>query len=66
MSKLLSKLIALAAFIAASLSALATDGWRWSSGPVEKYRPEEHYMRGRGPKWRAKHAQISIRTGASR
>ena len=23
-------------------------------GPVGKYRPEDHYMRGPGPKWRAK------------
>jgi hypothetical protein len=24
-------------------------------GPGRKYRPEEHYMRGPGPKWREKH-----------
>jgi hypothetical protein len=24
-----------------------------------RYRPEAHYMRGPGPKWRAKHAPIS-------
>jgi len=24
-----------------------------------RYRPEAHYMRGPGPKWRAKHARIS-------
>jgi hypothetical protein len=24
-------------------------------GPAGKYRPEDHYMRGPGPKWRAKH-----------
>jgi hypothetical protein len=24
-------------------------------GPVRKYRPEQHYMRGPGPKWREKH-----------
>jgi hypothetical protein len=24
-------------------------------GPAGKYRPEEHYMRGPGPKWREKH-----------
>ncbi len=23
--------------------------------PVGKYRPEDHYMRGPGPKWREKH-----------
>jgi len=25
----------------------------------DPYRPEEHYMRGPGPKWRAKHAPIA-------
>jgi hypothetical protein len=24
-------------------------------GPVSNYRPEQHYMRGPGPKWREKH-----------
>lgn len=24
-------------------------------GRMTKYRPEEHYMRGPGPKWREKH-----------
>ena len=24
------------------------------------YRPERHYMRGPGPKWRAKHASIGV------
>jgi len=24
-------------------------------GPGRRYRPEQHYMRGPGPKWRAKH-----------
>jgi hypothetical protein len=24
-------------------------------GPLAKYRPQDHYMRGPGPKWRAKH-----------
>jgi hypothetical protein len=26
-----------------------------------RYRPEAHYMRGPGPKWFAKHAQLSTR-----
>jgi hypothetical protein len=26
-----------------------------SSGTVKKYCPEDHYMRGPGPKWREKH-----------
>jgi hypothetical protein len=25
----------------------------------DPYRPEEHYMRGPGPKWRAKHAPMA-------
>jgi hypothetical protein len=24
-------------------------------GPAKRYRPEDHYMRGPGPKWREKH-----------
>jgi hypothetical protein len=26
--------------------------------PADNYHPEAHYMRGPGPKWRAKHAQV--------
>ena len=28
-----------------------------SGGSVSQYRPEAHYMRGPGPKWREKHAR---------
>jgi hypothetical protein len=28
---------------------------------ADVYRPEAHYMRGPGPKWRAKHAPVSAR-----
>jgi hypothetical protein len=28
---------------------------------VRTYQPEKYYMRGPGPKWRAKHAQVSSR-----
>jgi hypothetical protein len=32
--------------------------WRWLSASVcDPYRPELHYMRGPGPKWRDKHAR---------
>ena len=27
---------------------------------VDPYRPELHYMRGPGPKWRAKHARTAV------
>ena len=26
----------------------------------DAYRPEQHYMRGPGPKWQAKHATITV------
>jgi hypothetical protein len=29
----------------------------------DPYRPEQHYMRGPGPKWRAKHAPASRDVG---
>jgi hypothetical protein len=32
--------------------------WRRLAAPLfYPYRPELHYMRGRGPKWREKHAR---------
>jgi hypothetical protein len=38
-----------------AVSALVTFfGPAWD-GPLRKYRPEDHYMRGPGPKWREKH-----------
>lgn len=40
----------LRAFLAHAAALLAID-------PANTYRPEAHYMRGPGPKWRAKHAQ---------
>jgi hypothetical protein len=30
--------------------------WRTFADPFNPYRPELHYMRGPGPKWRAKRA----------
>ena len=29
-------------------------------GLFDPYRPELHYMRGPGPKWRAKHAGVTL------
>ena len=43
-------------FLRSAVSSLVTflsPSW---DGPVRKYRPEDHYMRGPGPKWREKHA----------
>ena len=33
-------------------------------GLFDGYRPERHYMRGPGPKWRAKHGGAAGRMGA--
>ena len=43
-------------FAAAGVAA-TVDIWRRSTGRMfDRYRPERHYMRGPGPKWREKHA----------
>lgn len=37
----------------------ARDCWRsLSTALFDRYRPELHYMRGPGPKWREKHATV--------
>ena len=42
------------------LWAAAVSTWRTlQPKDLPRYRPEAHYMRGPGPKWRAKHAPIS-------
>jgi hypothetical protein len=38
----------------AVISLVKSLGPFWA-GPAGKYRPEDHYMRGPGPKWREKH-----------
>ena len=44
----------LVSFLRRAVSALVTFlGPSWD-GPVTRYRPEDHYMRGPGPKWREK------------
>lgn len=35
------------------------DMWRLTASPHKRYRPELHYMRGPGPKWKAKHLSSS-------
>jgi hypothetical protein len=35
--------------------------WHWlTTSLFDPYRPELHYMRGPGPKWRAKHAHCAV------
>jgi len=36
--------------------------WRTLAAYWTSYRPEKHYMRGPGPKWHAKHAQVQAAT----
>jgi hypothetical protein len=44
----------LVSFLRSAFSSVVTFlGPSWD-GPVGKYRPEAHYMRGPGPKWREK------------
>jgi hypothetical protein len=41
-----------------SIGKVVADLWRTvTSDLFNEYRPERHYMRGPGPKWRAKHAR---------
>ncbi len=41
-----------------SIGKAVADLWRTvTSDLFNEYRPERHYMRGPGPKWRAKHAR---------
>ena len=46
---------------APSIGKAVADLWRTvTSDLFNEYRPERHYMRGPGPKWRAKHARIAV------
>lgn len=45
----------------ASIGKAVADLWRTVTTDLfDTYRPERHYMRGPGPKWRAKHAPTAI------
>ena len=42
-----------------SIGKAVADLWRTVTSELfDAYRPEQHYMRGPGPKWRAKHAPV--------
>jgi len=47
-----SAVVSLLRNVAGSLLTFLGPSW---DGPRRKYRPEDHYMRGPGPKWREKH-----------
>ena len=58
MSRSLLEFVAGIALAGARLTSAAQGVWASIvAGPAERYRPETHYMRGPGPKWRAKHVQ---------
>jgi hypothetical protein len=62
MARQLSKVASVLAFVVVRARAALANSWQTAmADPADKYRPEAHYMRGPGPKWRAKHAQPSIR-----
>jgi len=46
-------------FAPASLEPLVNIWRTLMHGIVDPYRPELHYMRGPGPKWREKHARVT-------
>jgi hypothetical protein len=52
--------VSLLRIVAGSLLTFLGPSW---DGPRRKYRPEDHYMRGPGPKWREKH--LLDRAGAN-
>jgi len=53
-------------FAVVKATAAVAEAWRTMMGDqTDRYRPEAHYMRGPGPKWCAKHAQVSTRTEAN-
>ena len=55
----LSHLAQVLGFAVLRASAAVANVWRATIDRAGRYRPEAHYMRGPGPKWRAKHAQVA-------
>jgi len=53
-------------FSAAGLMPLVTIWRRLRLEIFDSYRPELHYMRGPGPRWREKHAHITSVVSISR
>jgi hypothetical protein len=52
LSSTASVVVSLLRGAAGSLVTFLSPSW---DGAIGKYRPEHHYMRGPGPKWREKH-----------
>jgi hypothetical protein len=56
----LSRLRQVLAFAVFKASAAVAHACRTAmADPADRYRPEAHYMRGPGPKWQAKQAQVA-------
>ena len=49
---IVSAVVSILRSVVGSLLTIPSSTW---IGPVGRYRPEDHYMRGPGPKWREKH-----------
>jgi len=62
MSRILRS-VAMIISICAAVAGAVKEAWAASAmGSASlRYRPEAHYMRGPGPKWFEKHAQLSTR-----
>jgi hypothetical protein len=55
----------LASLLRRAVGSVATFlGPSWD-GPARRYRPEDHYMRGPGPKWREKHSSRLCTAGGT-
>ncbi len=48
------------------LTIVLRDIWVASGDPGGAYRPDLHYMRGPGPKWRAKYGHLYPKSQAAR
>ena len=57
-----SALVSFLRKVASSVVTFLGPSW---DGPHRKYQPEDHYMRGPGPKWREKHARERASAGGT-
>jgi hypothetical protein len=51
------------AVLRAAAGSLMTSLFPSWYGPARRYQPVDHYMRGPGPKWRAKHSSDRAKAG---
>jgi hypothetical protein len=61
-----SRIAAVATLSANDLAAMAAIWRRLKNAIFDSYRPELHYMRGPGPRWREKHARAQCKASSSR